>query len=36
MFETLIWEHSDGTMVSVENEILVSNVLFIVRDKILW
>ena len=31
-----IWKYYAGTMVSVENEILVSNVVFIVQDKILW
>ena len=31
-----IWEKSSGTMVSVENSILVSMVVFIAQDKILW
>ena len=31
-----IWEDPAGTIVSVENAILVSAMVFIVRDKILW
>ena len=31
-----IWEASAGTMVSVGNEILVSTVVFILQDNILW
>ena len=30
------WDNSAGTMVSVENAIVVSTMLLIVRDKILW
>ena len=30
------WEDSAGTIVSMENSILVNTVLFIVPDKILW
>ena len=35
-FKKWIWEDSSGTMVSVENYIPVSTVVFIVRDKMLW
>ena len=31
-----IWEDSYGTMVSAENTILVSKVVFFVQDKIIW
>ena len=30
------WEDSVGTMVTVENVILVNTVEFIVQDKVLW
>ena len=30
------WEDSPGTIVSVENGILVSTMVFIVWDKVLW
>ena len=30
------WEDSAGTMVSVENAIVVSAMVLIVRDKIIW
>ena len=34
--EKWIWEDPTGTMVSVENTILVSTMVLIVQDKILW
>ena len=34
--EKCTWEYSNGTMVSLENENLVINVVFIIQDKIIW